>query len=472
MLNKVGLLPAYNIQQVPFAYKMYTSTDKAGWEQSQEFKKAFCINVNIEFVGVWYYIIWHSYVEEVDDCHLRDTVDSVGLFPKSLPFTASNTLVKTFRHALSLDECRAKYKANLWNGSYTRPPDPANTSTSTQEPMSPMSPMNLGMFMKSLNYSYNPRRRRTDQYEKTQSYYEHDYAPASERSPTDVDEVWFAVCSSQKCIRNPNVTSTVFPSFFSHRAATVVRQMAFLLHIDTNKLCVDVGGGSVDNKTRNSLARIPLRWMIRECFKAGTGIIFYVEGLRELGLDPLTLSPAITPRPPPICISDGIIEEAPAPQSWIMRLFSSFISMLSTHSPSDSTSGSTESKNTPVVETSEEEEDLRDALSPMYDQLKIHPLWWILEILPLKLRYQRENHSWVSYVGCVSVDLVIMWTTNLSCLASCNMGSPRHIPGQFERGVRMHRTVQTRVNARYAGDPSRRYVPAAYKALVKPIWVD
>jgi uncharacterized protein (DUF2235 family) len=32
-----------------------------------------------------------------------------------LPFTASNTIVRTFRHAVSLDERRAKFKANLWN---------------------------------------------------------------------------------------------------------------------------------------------------------------------------------------------------------------------------------------------------------------------------------------------------------------------------------------------------------------------
>jgi uncharacterized protein (DUF2235 family) len=45
----------------------------------------------------------------------RDTVNSVGLIPRRLPFTTSNTVVKTFRHALALDERRAKFKANQWN---------------------------------------------------------------------------------------------------------------------------------------------------------------------------------------------------------------------------------------------------------------------------------------------------------------------------------------------------------------------
>lgn len=39
----------------------------------------------------------------------------MGLIPRRLPFTTSNQIVRTFRHALALDERRAKFKANLWN---------------------------------------------------------------------------------------------------------------------------------------------------------------------------------------------------------------------------------------------------------------------------------------------------------------------------------------------------------------------
>ena len=40
------------------------------------------------------------------------------------------------------------------------------------------------------------------------------------------------------------------------------------------------------NDTRHTLARIPLRWMIRECFQANTGIIFDAHALKhEIGLD-------------------------------------------------------------------------------------------------------------------------------------------------------------------------------------------
>ena len=97
MIHKVGLLPACNHQQIPFAYKMFSRTTEVGWAQSTLFKKAFSMDVDIEFIGVW------------------DTVCSVGLVSRRLPFTTSNTAVKTFRHAVSLDERRAKFKANLFN---------------------------------------------------------------------------------------------------------------------------------------------------------------------------------------------------------------------------------------------------------------------------------------------------------------------------------------------------------------------
>jgi len=54
MIHKVGLLPICNHQQVPFAYKMYTHTNDLGWKQSNAFKNSFSINVQVDFLGVWY----------------------------------------------------------------------------------------------------------------------------------------------------------------------------------------------------------------------------------------------------------------------------------------------------------------------------------------------------------------------------------------------------------------------------------
>jgi uncharacterized protein (DUF2235 family) len=42
-------------------------------------------------------------------------VNSVGLISRRLPFTTSNGIVRTLRHAVALDERRAKFKVNLWN---------------------------------------------------------------------------------------------------------------------------------------------------------------------------------------------------------------------------------------------------------------------------------------------------------------------------------------------------------------------
>lgn len=51
--EQVGLLPKDNFEQVSFAYKMYSRTDKDAETQSSSFKQAFSRHVEIEFLGVW-----------------------------------------------------------------------------------------------------------------------------------------------------------------------------------------------------------------------------------------------------------------------------------------------------------------------------------------------------------------------------------------------------------------------------------
>lgn len=108
------------------------------------------------------------------------------------------------------------------------------------------------------------------------------------------------------------------------------------------------------NEVRNKLARIPLRWMIRQCFLLNTGIIFHVELLKKIGLDPTSLYPVVKPRPPPISSIPNVSSSA---------------------------------------SLSEEEEDIIDAHCPIYDQLVISPAWWILEYIPAKLRYQKSDNT-------------------------------------------------------------------------------
>lgn len=44
----------------------------------------------------------------------RDSVGSIGVGIPPIPFDSKNTTIKYFRHALSLDERRCRFKANVW----------------------------------------------------------------------------------------------------------------------------------------------------------------------------------------------------------------------------------------------------------------------------------------------------------------------------------------------------------------------
>ncbi len=45
----------------------------------------------------------------------RDTVSSIGIIPRELPYSTTVPGVKTFRHALALDESRARFRPKVWN---------------------------------------------------------------------------------------------------------------------------------------------------------------------------------------------------------------------------------------------------------------------------------------------------------------------------------------------------------------------
>jgi len=145
----------------------------------------------------------------------------------------------------------------------------------------------------------------------------------------------------------------------------------------------------VSNKTRHSLARIALRWMVRECFKTNTGIMFCSDKLRGIGLDPATLYPYVLPRPPPLPVTDYKIQDPPAtPIPIRMHKYLTKKNHPAVHQK-------LEENAIPFLGT-EEEEELRDAVSPKYDQLWVKKWWWLLELLPMQLRYQRSNDEWVT----------------------------------------------------------------------------
>ncbi|KIJ39768.1 hypothetical protein M422DRAFT_49486 [Sphaerobolus stellatus SS14] len=70
---------------------------------------------------------------------------------------------------------------------------------------------------------------------------------------------------------------------------------------DENRLLAfeHVGGGNMSTNARHALSKVTLRWMVRQCFLAETGIMFKEHTLREIGLDLDMLYPVVCPRPPP-----------------------------------------------------------------------------------------------------------------------------------------------------------------------------
>ncbi|KAI0756455.1 hypothetical protein C8Q80DRAFT_1092774 [Daedaleopsis nitida] len=337
MVHKVGLLPACNHQQVPFAYRMFVRDDPQGWAQSTIFKKAFSIDVDIEFIGVW------------------DTVASVGIIPHTLPFTRSNTAVRVFRHALALDERRVRFKPAL----YSR--------TSPEDAMLGTHPGDMPKHdttYATRDGAEAPVQKKSG---KKQKRFERQFDEADYHGETDVLEVWFAGCHC------------------------------------------DVGGGSVRNETAHTLARIPLRWMIRECFKMNTGIRFHGELLRRIGLDPAALHPVVQPRPPSL---------KPEPEHH-------------------------DSVAEPVSISTEEDHEVRDALSPVYDQLELAWHWWLLEMIP------GTKKHWYNVVYP-------------------NMGIGRKVPKRHSPFY-VHRSVKTRMEAQDLKDGP--YTPKA-RFKHEPVWVD
>lgn len=96
MLHKVGLLTRGNEEIVPSAWQMYKS--EFNKDIYQGFAKTFSRAIRVHFLGLW------------------DTVSSIGWAwdPRSLSFTAHNPSVDVIRHAVALDERRAKFVQNLW----------------------------------------------------------------------------------------------------------------------------------------------------------------------------------------------------------------------------------------------------------------------------------------------------------------------------------------------------------------------
>ncbi|EJT99623.1 hypothetical protein DACRYDRAFT_82035 [Dacryopinax primogenitus] len=211
MLEKVGLLSRGNEEQIPFAYRMYINAGATGWAQSRGFKRAFSHEVHVDFLGVW------------------DTVASVGIFTvKDLPLSSSARHIRVFRHAISLDERRCKFKENLWQAPFT----PPGSSTLHEADKKTVLVTHPHKFVNEPTSSLRDEEAEAGSVDLALGHH----------APTDVLEVWFAGGHG------------------------------------------DVGGGNVKNGQFSSTNRIPLTWMIREIVLANTGIVFDEEALAADGI--------------------------------------------------------------------------------------------------------------------------------------------------------------------------------------------
>jgi uncharacterized protein (DUF2235 family) len=94
-IRMCGLLEKGCQNLIPYAYLLFK---KRKFKVAGRFRTTYARECPIHFLGVW------------------DTVSSVGLIiaRKTYPYTFDNDIVKTVRHAVSIDERRTYYRQNLW----------------------------------------------------------------------------------------------------------------------------------------------------------------------------------------------------------------------------------------------------------------------------------------------------------------------------------------------------------------------
>ncbi|KAF8338079.1 uncharacterized protein EI90DRAFT_3286815 [Cantharellus anzutake] len=392
MLYTVGLLPKGMPEQVDFAYSIY----KKGI-RSTAYKRAFARTVTIEFIGVW------------------DTVSSVGaIIPRVLPFSSDNHITKTFRHAVSLDEHRAKFRSNTWH--LTVDPEHEDKENMPEAGILRTLWGKLKRFEEEIT--------RTDEEDVVDVEREELDREGGlfDRPPTDVREVWFSGCHC------------------------------------------DVGGGNAKDSERYALSNVPLRWMLKEIIAADTGIMFrkgemhrhrisYIKLVEEanvaraermerekamshrdedanairMGLDHNEFSTetsreqfksakeAMTnlghPERKDASTGATLIPENVNPDSKIHITLENTDADASIEikgkksadgGTTDDEDGEVEPDVIPKAPAyklpKHERQRYKDAVSPITDELTRQPVWWLLELLPFISSHQDEHGHWRNYL--------------------------------------------------------------------------
>ena len=200
--------------------------------------------------------------------------------------------------------------------------------------------------------------------------------------------------------------------------------------------------------------------MIRECFRCNTGIQFYRESFKDVGLDPDTF---LDPRPPPLLPTAARVSQVEAAAHAAEATDGTMVDVQA--SPTAASSFK-----------SEEDEELADALSPKYDQLEISKPWWILELIPLSHREQNRrdyslNYQWryvLASSALLAHSFTWVWPSH-----RWNFGRGRNVPApvtEKKEKVLVHRSVKIRMEAE--GLPEGKYEPKAKFEHFDHEWVD
>lgn len=97
--------------------------------------------------------------------------------------------------------------------------------------------------------------------------------------------------------------------------------------------------------------------------------MFKAEALKGVGLDPSRLYPHVLPRPEALLLKQADPDRVAYKNDVVSAVESGVI-------------------------LTEEEEDLADALSPINDQLSLSPVWWLLELLPMRQKCPKRDGTW------------------------------------------------------------------------------
>ncbi|KAG2155809.1 uncharacterized protein EDB93DRAFT_53072 [Suillus bovinus] len=363
MLHKVGLLPKSDLQQICFAYNAYKQTGVQADALAAGFKQTFSRVVQVEFVGVW------------------DTVQSTGvLWSQRLPFTDSNSLIKTFRHALALDEHRVKFIPDLYRRSQTDTPDPEFVELSKLSEAVTVLEDSVSDGIGSLRNKLLQTMKRAKKFMGKFQGLKRGFTKTILRRRSNIEIVSEKPVETTVVKDQTSVQVLDIPDIEPTLPSDVMEVWFSGCH-------TDIGGGDVENSVEVSLAQVTLHWMVEQVILSNCGIVFDEEALERVGMPLSSFPPSQTP--PAIEDPTGksqLMTDNSCSSAASIDVVSPFTEVASP-APSSPPAGSPTAPPIPNPQTC-------DALAPLFDQLQIQKAWWLLEILPLPCVWQDAHGKW------------------------------------------------------------------------------